>query len=141
MGRTLDSTAGAWQGRKLKFFRTWQVCEADGTGCNAIINETGQQYTINKIWLGKRLRVRIQADNAPGQQDDREAFSDLTPVITEGAGRRAAPGGGEVPGGTPPPPGGTPPRRDAPGRHPARACRAAPSPRSSSRAGCASARR
>jgi hypothetical protein len=116
VGSTLDSTAGAWEGRKLKFFRTWQVCEADGTGCNAIINETGQQYTINRIWLGKRLRVRIQADNAPGQQDDREAFSDLTPVITEPP--VDAPPAGDPPGGTTPPPGGTLPGATPPGAIP-----------------------
>ncbi|MDQ3742279.1 MAG: hypothetical protein M3389_15205, partial [Actinomycetota bacterium] len=82
VGATLDSSGGAWKGRNITYFRNWQACEADGTGCNTIPSETGSQYTVNRIYLGKRLRVRIQVSNAPGTQDDREAFSELTPVIT-----------------------------------------------------------
>jgi hypothetical protein len=102
VGSTLDSSGGAWKGRNIKYFRSWQVCDADGTGCNTIPSETGPQYTINKIYLGKRLRVRIQVSNADGSQDDREAFSELTPVITNPPTDQPPGGGGDPPVVNPP---------------------------------------
>jgi hypothetical protein len=117
IGATLDSSAGAWKGRNMTYFRTWQACDENGNYCAAIPSETGQRYTINKIYAGQTLRMRIQVSNAPGSQDDREAFSETTAVITERP-VPAPPGGGGTPppgGGTPPPGGGTPPGGTTPG--------------------------
>jgi hypothetical protein len=113
LGVTLDSAAGAWKGRNITYFRSWQSCDSDGTGCVTIPSETGQQYKINQIYLGKRLRVRIQVSNAAGTQDDREAFSEMTPVVTLPP-VDPPPGGAAPPGGTAPPPGGTAPPGTAP---------------------------
>ncbi|HEX8122754.1 MAG TPA: hypothetical protein VF549_15980 [Solirubrobacteraceae bacterium] len=116
VGATLDSRGGAWKGRNIKYFRAWQSCDADMTGCVTLPSETGQQYVVNKIYLGKRLRVRIQVSNAAGSQDDREAFSEMTPVITERPVPAPPDGGGTTPGGTTP--GGTTPGGTVPGTTP-----------------------
>lgn len=82
-GAVLDSSAGGWVGNGITYFRQWQVCEADGSGCTSAFSGNGQQFTILGIHKGKRLRIRIEARNGQGSNFVEYATSVLTPVITD----------------------------------------------------------
>ena len=93
-GGTLSSNAGVWKGEDITYFRTWQACEKDGTGCVSIIGATEITYTILGIYEGKRLRLRIEARNGQGNNFVDYAFSDLTAVVSKPA---APPGASPAP--------------------------------------------
>lgn len=108
-GGTLSSNAGVWKGEGIEYFRTWQACDADGTGCVSIIGADKITYTILGIYEGKRLRLRVEARNGQGSNFTELAYSDLTPVVKKpsapGAGGGGAASGGSGSGsGSPQPP-------------------------------------
>lgn len=107
VGESLVGGVGAWKSPKTTYERQWQVCEADGTGCNPIINASGAAYTVRALDVGKRLRMRVTADVNESYKLPAavEAYTPLTDVVTvagggqQGGGGEGGGGGGEQGGG------------------------------------------
>lgn len=83
VGSTLTAVRGMWSGSPASYRFQWVRCPnggglPDGSNCAAIGGATGQQYVLGNLDAGRRLRVRVTAANANGQQT---AASNATPKI------------------------------------------------------------
>lgn len=103
IGESLVGGVGAWKSPTTTYERQWQVCEADGSGCNSIINASGPSYTVRALDVGKRLRMRVTADVNESYKLPAavEAYTPLTDVVPPLGGSEQPGGGGEQPGGQP----------------------------------------
>lgn len=114
VGSTLVGGVGSWKSEKTTWERRWELCEADGLGCNPVLNETAPGYVVRPGDLGKRLRMRVLADVnghsfLPAAV---ELYTPLSAVVTPApvsGGGTPPPGLGPVPGPGPAP---VPPARD-----------------------------
>lgn len=72
--RTLSASRGRWTGTgSLTYAYRWVRCGAnggrpDGSDCGFILGATGSRYRIASADVGSRLRVRVTATNAEGEQ-------------------------------------------------------------------------
>jgi hypothetical protein len=114
VGSSLIGGVGTWKSEKTTYERQWQSCDADGSDCGAILDETSPGYVVRPQDLGRRLRVRVLADvNASYRLPLAvEAYTPLSAVVTlpPGADPGPAPGPGPAP---------TPGPAPAPGPKPA----------------------
>ncbi|HEX5583127.1 hypothetical protein [Gaiella sp.] len=83
VGSMLTGTRGLWTGNPTSFRFQWVRCpdsggKPDGSDCAAIGGATRQQYRLSDDDAGRRLRVRVTAVNADGQQT---AASNATPAV------------------------------------------------------------
>ena len=73
-GRTLSATRGRWTGTgSLSYAFRWVRCGAsggrpDGSDCGFILGATRSSYQVASADVGSRLRVRVTATNAEGEQ-------------------------------------------------------------------------
>jgi hypothetical protein len=73
-GQTLTATSGGWSGTApISFAYQWVRCganggAADGSNCAFISGATGSAYKLVGSDVGARMRVRVTATNAVGQQ-------------------------------------------------------------------------
>ncbi len=66
-GKTLTAAAGTWSGAPAPTFSyQWQRCNAHGTGCKAISNQTKSTYRVSATDVGSRLAVVVTGTNANG---------------------------------------------------------------------------
>jgi len=83
VGSTLTAVRGLWAGSPTAYRFQWVRCPSsggrpDGADCAAIGGATNQQYVLGNGDAGRRLRVRVTALNAAGQQT---AASNATPKV------------------------------------------------------------
>ncbi|HST39422.1 MAG TPA: hypothetical protein VLK58_07925 [Conexibacter sp.] len=112
VGSTLVGGVGAWKSEKTRWERRWELCEADGNGCNPVSNETAPGYVVRPGDLGKRLRMRVLADVNESYKlpAATELYTPLSGVVTPAP---VIGGGGQPPGPAPAPaPAPVPPARD-----------------------------
>jgi hypothetical protein len=72
-GRTLTASRGRWAGDPTVFDFRWVRCgpgggRPDGSDCGLIIGATRSSYRVAAADVGSRLRVRVTAKNADGQE-------------------------------------------------------------------------
>ena len=73
-GRTLSASRGRWTGTgPLSYVFRWVRCGAnggrpDGSDCGFILGATRSSYQVASADVGSRLRVRVTATNAEGEQ-------------------------------------------------------------------------
>ncbi|MBA3376971.1 MAG: hypothetical protein H0U00_14360 [Actinobacteria bacterium] len=83
-GRTLSASRGRWSGTgSLSYAYRWVRCGAnggrpDGSDCGFILGATRSSYEVASADVGFRLRVRVTARNAEGEQT---AASNPTAVV------------------------------------------------------------
>jgi hypothetical protein len=62
VGQSLLSGVGTWAYPGTRFERRWQRCNADGTSCETLVDNTST-YTLKPADLGKRMRVELTVDS------------------------------------------------------------------------------
>ncbi len=73
-GRTLSASRGRWTGTgSLSYAYRWVRCgvnggRPDGSDCGFILGATRSRYEVADADVGSRLRVRVTATNAEGEQ-------------------------------------------------------------------------
>jgi len=73
-GRTLSASRGRWTGTgSLSYAFRWVRCgvnggRPDGSDCGFILGATRSRYRVASADVGSRLRVRVTATNAEGEQ-------------------------------------------------------------------------
>jgi len=73
-GRTLSASRGTWSGTgSLSYAYRWVRCGAnggrpDGSDCGFILGATRSRYEVASADVGSRVRVRVTATNADGEQ-------------------------------------------------------------------------
>jgi len=66
-GTHVSVSNGAWAGdTPISFAYQWELCAADGSGCEALSGATGQNLTVEPEALGHSLRVTVTASNGHG---------------------------------------------------------------------------
>ena len=110
VGSTLVGGVGSWKSPLTRWERRWELCEADGSGCNPILNETGPGYVVRAGDLGRRLRMRVLADVNQSYElpPAVESYTPLSDVVTLPPGELPPPGPPSPPAPQPP----APPARD-----------------------------
>ncbi len=91
VGKTLTATTGSWTGNQpISYTFHWQSCTVDLVSC---VNNgaTGSTYTIAAGEVGKRIRVKVVANNNAGQTP---GLSDPTAVVSSSSGGGGGGGGG-----------------------------------------------
>lgn len=83
-GQTLTATAGTWSGAPTSFAFQWVRCGADGglpdgSNCPFIPGASTTAYVVSSADVGSRLRFRVTAANADGQET---AASNATALIS-----------------------------------------------------------
>ena len=73
VGSTLSATTGSWTGNPTGFAFQWVRCpqgggRSDGSDCASIGGATTSKYIVAAADVDHRLRVRVTAANADGQQ-------------------------------------------------------------------------
>ncbi len=111
VGSTLVGGVGSWKSPLTRWERRWELCEADGTGCNPILNESAPGYVVRPGDLGRRLRMRVLADVNESYRLPAavEVYTPISAVVT-------LPPGATPPPGPPAPPVSPPPVPPAPDR-------------------------
>jgi hypothetical protein len=90
VGSTLSATNGTWTSNPTSFAFQWVRCpesggRPDGSDCASIGGATTTKYVVATADVDRRLRVRVTAANADGQQT---AASNATPRVRQSdAGR------------------------------------------------------
>jgi hypothetical protein len=90
VGSTLSANTGSWTGSPTSFAYQWVRCpegggRSDGSDCASIGGATTAKYVVASADLDHRLRVRVTAANADGQQT---VASNATPRVRQAdAGR------------------------------------------------------
>jgi hypothetical protein len=83
VGQQLTATTGTWQGSSpINFTITWQLCNSAVTSCSGT-GKKGNSYTVAAADVGKRIRVRVEAQNGVGKSS---ALSDTTAVVANSSG-------------------------------------------------------
>jgi len=83
VGQQLTATTGTWQGSSpINFNITWQHCNSAVTSCSGT-GKKGNSYTVAAADVGKRMRVRVEAQNSVGKSS---ALSDTTAVVANSSG-------------------------------------------------------
>jgi hypothetical protein len=82
-GRTLSASRGTWTGGGISYAFRWVRCgqnggRPDGSDCGFILGATGSRYVLASADVGSRIRVRVTAKNADGEQT---AASNPTAVV------------------------------------------------------------
>ena len=66
-GEMLSSTTGTWTGSgPITYSHQWRRCDSGGGSCADIPGATGATYVLTPADVGKRLRVRVTAENSAG---------------------------------------------------------------------------
>ena len=79
-GRTLTATSGSWTGTApIGYTYRWLRCNSAGASCGAISGATSTSYSVQSADVGRRLRVRVTAQNSAGSAT---AQSSATSTIT-----------------------------------------------------------
>ncbi len=64
VGRLLKASRGHWRGTPpVRYGWRWSRCNASGTHCDPIPGARNQTYRLRRADIGRRLRVRVFADN------------------------------------------------------------------------------
>jgi hypothetical protein len=80
-GQTLTASSGSWSGTPtISYAYLWQLCNAGGSGCNAISGAHSATYTLVAGDVGRTVRVRVTATNGDGSA---QAFSAPTGAIAD----------------------------------------------------------
>jgi serine protease AprX len=82
-GASLRADGGRWEGtRPLDYELRWERCGYDGSRCEAIPGVVGPRYVVKAGDAGRRLRVRVRADNRrlPGGGTT-VAYSQVTRIV------------------------------------------------------------
>lgn len=66
VGRTLSTTAGAWNPAASTVAYQWLRCAADGSGCAAVPGATETTYVLAAADAGHTLEARVSATDAAG---------------------------------------------------------------------------
>jgi hypothetical protein len=90
VGSTLSASTGSWTANPTTFAFQWVRCPAgggrpDGTDCAAIGGATTSRYVVATADVDHRIRVRVTAANADGQQT---VASNATPRVRQPAAGR-----------------------------------------------------
>ncbi len=111
VGSTLVGGIGSWKSPLTRWERRWELCEADGSGCNPILNEIAPGYVVRPGDLGRRLRMRVLADVNESYRLPAavEVYTPISAIVTLPAGVTPPPPAPPIPP-VPNPP--TPPARD-----------------------------
>ena len=85
VGATLSTTNGSWTGQPTAFAYQWVRCpqsggRSDGSDCAAIGGATTSKYVVATADVDHRIRVRVSATNADGQQT---VASNATPRVRQ----------------------------------------------------------
>jgi serine protease AprX len=86
-GAILHAEEGRWAGtRPLAYRLRWQRCGFNGRGCETIRGAVGPRYLVRATDAGRRLRVRVRADNSrlPGGGPG-VAYSRFTGIVQPAA--------------------------------------------------------
>lgn len=79
VGNTLTASAGATGDPAPTLSYQWVHCAADSGGCRVIDGATASAFVVGTADLGRRLAVRVRAENTAGADQRR---SDPTAVVT-----------------------------------------------------------
>lgn len=85
VGATLSATRGSWTGEPTSFAFQWVRCprdggRPDGSDCAAIGGARTSKYVVSAADVDRRLRVRVTAANADGQET---VASNATPRVRQ----------------------------------------------------------
>ncbi len=94
VGSTLVGGVGSWKSPLTRWERRWELCEADGTACSPILNESAPGYVVRPGDLGRRLRMRVLADVNESYRLPAavEAYTPLSEPVTLPPGDAPPPG-------------------------------------------------
>jgi len=100
-GGTLTVDTGAWDGTEpLTYTYQWRRCDANGTGCSDITNETGATYQPTVDDVDGTVRVVVTATNPAGSQSvtsgPTTTIAARAPVAQTAADIQGTPRDGEV---------------------------------------------
>jgi hypothetical protein len=81
-GAKLVASPGTWNGATpMTHVITWLRCDADGTGCGALLGATGTSYTLTAADVGHRIRARVAATNSTAETTaDSAATAQVAPT-------------------------------------------------------------
>ena len=112
-GQTVTAANGGWEGTPpFDFDYEWERCDADGTDCDDIYGASDAAYVVRANDVGRKIRVRVIADNpggtrsaaslssdiVPGRPETVPAFKQHWPYVAGVASLHAAPAGPAEPG-------------------------------------------
>ena len=67
VGIFLDASPGVWTGiPPIQYAYQWQQCDAAGSGCRDLANETAAVFEVRRAHIGSRIRVVVTASNVDG---------------------------------------------------------------------------
>jgi hypothetical protein len=103
VGSTLSASTGSWTGSPTGFAFQWMRCPAgggrsDASDCAAIGGATTSKYVVATADVDHRIRVRVTAANADGQQT---VASNATPRVRQPSAGRPVNVGAPTLSGTP----------------------------------------
>ncbi len=78
-GNVLRGYVGRWTGTKpIAYAYQWMQCDAEARACSLIAGANASQFIVSPEFVGRRLRLRITAQNPRG---NRSAESDASAVV------------------------------------------------------------
>ena len=97
-GETLTAQSGEWSGGPLSYTFQWELCDADGLGCDPIAGASGASLKLAAAEDYLRVRVLVSSAGPGGAS---EAASEPSRLIADTTGSTSPPGG-SVAAATPP---------------------------------------
>jgi serine protease AprX len=83
-GQTVTAANGGWDGTSpFSFDYEWERCDADGANCSDIWAAGDAVYVVRPYDVGRRIRVRVIADNLGGARSAVSHSSELVPAMPE----------------------------------------------------------
>jgi serine protease AprX len=83
-GLTVAATNGGWDGTApISFDYEWERCDVDGGNCSDIPFASDAAYKVRPYDVGKKVRVRVIADNLGGTRSATSLTSDLVPAMPD----------------------------------------------------------
>ncbi len=98
-GATLTAQPGQWSGGPLSYTFQWELCDADGLGCEAIAGASGASLKLAAADDYLRVRVLVSAAGPGGAS---EAASEPSRLIADATGSTGPAPGGSAAAATPP---------------------------------------
>jgi serine protease AprX len=81
-GLTVTATNGGWDGTApMSFDYEWERCDLDGGNCSDIPIASEAAYKVRPYDVGRKIRVRVIADNLSGTRSATSLTSDKVPAM------------------------------------------------------------
>ena len=81
-GQTVTAANGSWEGTSpITFSHKWERCDVNGENCSDIWNASAAEYKVRSYDVGKKIRVRVFAQNPADTSSEVSATSEKVPGL------------------------------------------------------------